>query len=85
MTIKDGTPIPPFQDVEIQCCDCGECFIFYAAEQEFFYDRHLQARKRCKKCTDIRHRRYPPTNFATALEKAQSLFPSSDHGQGVRH
>jgi hypothetical protein len=57
--IKDRELTPPFQDVEIFCCDCGTPFIFLAAEQQFYYDRHLVARKRCKQCTDIRHRRYP--------------------------
>lgn len=74
--IQNGIIIPPFQDVEILCCDCGSPFIFTAAEQDFFYDRHLQARKRCKKCTDIRHRRYPPIGFDVDLRKV------NDH-QGV--
>ena len=61
--IKDGTIIPPFKDIEIRCCDCGTVFLFFASEQEFYYDRKLQARKRCKQCTDIRHKRYPPAEF----------------------
>jgi len=61
--IKDGTVTPPFQDIEILCCDCGTPFIFAAEEQEFYFDRHLRARKRCKICTDIRHKRTPPREF----------------------
>jgi len=70
MTIKDGAIFPPFEDVQIQCVDCGTVFLFSASEQDFFYDRKLVARKRCKICTEIRHRRYPPADFAKSSQGA---------------
>jgi CxxC-x17-CxxC domain-containing protein len=56
------------QDLEIACQDCGETFVFTAAEAEFYKKRALSAPpKRCKPCRDARSGRgaQEPVRYAT--------------------
>lgn len=40
-----------FQDKTLQCVDCGNDFVFSAAEQAFFHDKQFKNEpKRCRSC-----------------------------------
>ncbi len=38
------------EDVQIECCDCKQFFLFAAGEQEFYASKQLTPPKRCKAC-----------------------------------
>lgn len=47
-----------FEDVEIQCIDCGQNFLWSAGEQLFFRDKKLKnPPKRCKSCKKAKNER----------------------------
>lgn len=41
-------------DIEIECIDCEEWFVFAAGEQQYFIDRGMPFPKRCEKCREAR-------------------------------
>ena len=44
-----------YQDKTLVCVDCGQEFVFTAAEQEFYAERGFQNEpKRCKACRNAR-------------------------------
>jgi len=44
-----------FEDITLQCMDCGCEFVFSASEQEFYASRGLTNQpKRCKSCRNAR-------------------------------
>ena len=47
-----------FQDLNLQCIDCSQPFVFTAGEQQF-YDRKVfkETPKRCKACREVRKQR----------------------------
>lgn len=57
----DYTPYFAFFDIELNCKDCKNKFIFSASEQQFWYERlsfWVQSRpKQCKNCRKIRRQR----------------------------
>ena len=78
------------QDLEIACQDCGETFVFTAAEAEFYKKRSLSAPpKRCKPCREARAGRGPqepvryatgdPNEYRSPMQCAQQP-PSYGHG-----
>ena len=38
------------EDIQLTCSDCGQDFIFTAADQAFFQERGYSTPKRCKTC-----------------------------------
>lgn len=42
------------QDIRIRCKDCGDSFLFTAAEQKYYEEKGLVPPKRCKKCREAR-------------------------------
>ena len=56
-----------FEDLEIECVDCGSGFTWSSGEQEFFRDKGLKhAPKRCKVCKKAK------TERIEAIEKAEA-------------
>ncbi|HXF42399.1 MAG TPA: zinc-ribbon domain containing protein [Pyrinomonadaceae bacterium] len=56
-----------FNDMLLNCIDCGQQFIWTAGEQAFFKDKNLQnPPKRCKPCKKAKNERI------AAIEAAQS-------------
>ncbi len=56
-----------FDDIEIQCIDCGDDFTWTCGEQLFFRDKGLRhPPKRCKPCKQAKNERL------SAIIKAQS-------------
>jgi hypothetical protein len=43
-----------FRDKTLNCCDCGQSFVFTAGEQAFFASEGLSEPKRCKPCRELR-------------------------------
>jgi hypothetical protein len=43
-----------YADLEIECRDCGQVFVWQATEQQYFADRLLQQPKRCLPCRAAR-------------------------------
>ena len=46
-----------FQNLMIECVDCGHNFVWTAGEQEFYRDRNLDQPKRCHKCRFLRRQK----------------------------
>jgi hypothetical protein len=47
------------EDIEIECKDCHQPFIFTAGEQEFFRENGLNPPKRCGMCRLAKKKRFP--------------------------
>lgn len=45
-----------FEDLELQCADCGKPFIFTASEQEFYSEKGFSTPKRCSRCRAMKKR-----------------------------
>jgi len=45
---------PEFKDVELECSECQQKFIFTAGEQKFFMERSLAKPHRCPACRQRR-------------------------------
>ena len=43
---------------KIECCECGEEFIFTGGEQRFYKQHNLSEPKRCRKCRETRKEMY---------------------------
>jgi len=41
---------PIFQDIKIECIDCGKKFVFTAEEQKWYQKMGFEPPKRCPKC-----------------------------------
>ncbi|MFA6989459.1 MAG: CxxC-x17-CxxC domain-containing protein [Candidatus Gastranaerophilaceae bacterium] len=39
-----------FEDVQLECSDCGQSFIFSAEDQEFYAQKRYSTPKRCPVC-----------------------------------
>ena len=64
---KTYTSEEDFDDVEIECIDCGENFVWTGGEQLFFRDKGLKhPPKRCKPCKKAKNERL------SAIANAQS-------------
>lgn len=40
------------EDKPIECCDCGETFVWTMKDQEFYKKNDFQPPKRCKPCRE---------------------------------
>jgi CxxC-x17-CxxC domain-containing protein len=53
-TFKLGKKYPmfnqEFEDVQLECADCGQPFIFSAEDQEFYAQKRYSTPKRCPVC-----------------------------------
>lgn len=38
------------EDKSVECCDCGETFVWTMKEQEFYKSKNFSPPKRCKAC-----------------------------------
>ena len=47
-----------YQDITIKCQDCGETFIFSAAEQKWYEEKGFTPPKRCRYCRNRRKNEY---------------------------
>jgi len=48
-----------FKDKVLNCCDCGQDFIYSAGEQRYFNSKGLIEPKRCPKCREWRKHTLP--------------------------
>ncbi len=63
-----------FQDVEIDCVDCGQPFIWTGGEQVFFRDKGLKhPPKRCKPCKKAKNERLDAVMKAQAAGLKQRV------------
>ena len=63
-----------FEDVEFDCIDCGEIFIWSAGEQLFFKDKGLKhPPKRCKPCKKAKNERIAAIADAQAKGVKQKI------------
>lgn len=46
------------EDIELECKDCQETFVFTAGEQEFFRENGLNPPKRCGMCRLAKKKRF---------------------------
>lgn len=46
------------EDIDLECKDCHQTFVFTAGEQEFFRDNQLHPPKRCGMCRLAKRKRY---------------------------
>jgi len=49
-----------FRDQVIRCCDCGNDFVWTAAEQKFYKSKLLSPPRRCRSCRKVRRDRINP-------------------------
>jgi hypothetical protein len=49
-----------FHDKILQCCDCGQDFVFTAGEQAYYWSKGLSEPKRDKKCRELRRQTLIP-------------------------
>ena len=42
------------EDKIIECCDCGQSFVWSKGEQTYFKSKSLSRPRRCKRCRDKR-------------------------------
>ncbi|MCS7078602.1 MAG: zinc-ribbon domain containing protein [Chloracidobacterium sp.] len=50
---------PVFEDIHLNCIECGAPFVFTAGEQQFFFDKGLKNQpKRCKPCKIRKNERF---------------------------
>lgn len=45
-----------YEDMMINCTDCGQSFTWTAGEQQFYSDRALSVPRRCKACRAARRK-----------------------------
>jgi len=43
-----------YQDIIIECTDCGEEFVFSAGEQSFYAEKEFENPRRCTNCRRVR-------------------------------
>jgi len=48
--MEDAMNITSTEDQQLTCCDCADDFIWSIGEQEWFAERGLTQRRRCKPC-----------------------------------
>jgi CxxC-x17-CxxC domain-containing protein len=59
METQEKTLTPVFEDIHLNCVECGAPFVFTAGEQQFFFDKGLKnAPKRCKPCKTRKNERF---------------------------
>ncbi|AEP12785.1 MULTISPECIES: zinc-ribbon domain containing protein [Chloracidobacterium] len=59
MEAEDKALTPVFEDIHLNCVECGAPFVFTAGEQQFFFDKGLKnAPKRCKPCKTRKNERF---------------------------
>lgn len=49
-----------FEDKYLQCCDCGNEFLFCIGEQRYFLSRSLSTPRRCPICRKLRKSKLVP-------------------------
>ena len=63
-----------FEDIEIDCIDCGDEFIWTSGEQLFFRDKGLKhPPKRCKPCKKAKNERLEAISKAQAKGLKQKI------------
>lgn len=50
--ITEDRSFEQFEDVVLECIDCGNSFVFSAGQQKFFKQHRLQQPKRCETCRE---------------------------------
>lgn len=40
----------PYEDIELECSECGEPFTFTAKDQKFYEEKDFVKPKRCRDC-----------------------------------
>ena len=60
-------PPPAVEDMDVECKDCKQSFVFTVAEQEFFNERKWPVpRARCRPCTDAKKAKRGDSSAAAA-------------------
>ena len=63
-----------FTDLQINCIDCAETFVFTVGEQQFFRDKGLlNPPKRCKDCKKAKTKRIDAIELGRMLGKRQRV------------
>lgn len=63
-----------FEDIDIDCIDCGEDFVWSSGEQLFFRDKGLKnSPKRCKPCKKAKNERLSAITDAQAAGVKQKI------------
>lgn len=63
---KNSLTEDDFDEIEIECIDCSQIFVWTGGEQLFFHDKNLKhPPKRCKSCKQAKNERL------SAISKAQ--------------
>jgi len=77
----DHTPYFAFFDVELNCVDCQNRFVFSASEQQFWYEKlqfWVQSRpKQCKSCRKVRRQ------IKQANTRLQELLKNCDRSNSI--
>ncbi len=50
---------PLFEDMDLTCCDCTNCFVFTGKDQAFFTKNDWKAPTRCPECREARKNKKP--------------------------
>ncbi|QUV83942.1 MULTISPECIES: zinc-ribbon domain containing protein [Chloracidobacterium] len=59
MEAEDKALTPVFEDIHLNCVECGAPFVFTVGEQQFFSDKGLKnPPKRCKPCKTRKNERF---------------------------
>ena len=63
-------------DIQLNCCCCGNIFIFSAGEQDYYREKGFRTPKRCKHCRE--------NNYSKPILKQSSYFENAKvYGAGV--
>lgn len=69
-------PVTHYYDVERQCRDCNQMFIFFAAEQKYWYEElKFPLESDCIRCFPCREKQ---RNIAHTLKQYENLFHVAD-------
>jgi len=68
-------------DTQLTCSDCGQDFVFTAADQAFFQERGFSTPKRCKNCRKAKKGAQEGSGFRSATPAAGTSVVCSACGQ----
>lgn len=81
-TFCDFPPYLAYFDVELHCEDCENNFIFFAAEQKFWYETlKFWVQSRPKQCVDCRRKKWAEKQKQRELQK---LFDSKKKSDSIK-
>ena len=65
---------PLYEDMDLTCCDCTNCFVFTGKDQAFFTKNDWKAPTRCPECREARKNKKPAGKTIACGECKSEFF-----------